>query len=70
MQILNNIIGKHIGIGEVIEISERLGTCRSLNRTINTSTAEQGLIGGIDKSLHLHFCYVISYYFKRHNLSP
>ena len=30
------------------------------------TVAEQQLVGRIDNGIHLHFCYIVSYYFKRH----
>ena len=44
-------------------LGKQARTCGTVNRTVNTSTAEQRLVCGIDNGIHLHFCYIVSYYF-------
>ena len=38
----------------------------TMNRTVNTSAAQERFIRSIDNGIHLHFRYIVSYYFKRH----
>ena len=52
-----------------LTLRKQLRSCSSVDAAVNTATAQKRAVRRIDDSIHLHFCDVVSYNLKGHNIT-